>query len=612
MSQDVARGSLAARHAAAETAWEGGSPEASEPEPRAWTSGSWSLEVRGDELADLAFDGTVVLRGIKAVIRDRDWGTVPSQTVALTIAPDGESLEVELRFSGRGGEFSGMLRAEVTDGALRVTTELHALAPFERNRAGIVVLLPAETAGSALGVRHADGSSEQTFLPDTIAPHQPAVDIAALDWTHDGIRSALAFEGDAFEMEDQRNWTDASFKVYSTPLSLPFPVALAAGATVAQGLELRAERVAPAVEDLVPAAVVLRAAGRDVPHIGTSASTGPDPIRTPVTDPGTLLVELDPAAANWRPLLIRAAIEAGTAVLDVRLISDDPALIAAAIDELAPLAPARLGVFSPLTHVTEEAGWRALTTAVASAGLDTELVGGTRAHFTELNRNHGRLPADLPALSYSSTPQMHARERAQLVQSIAMQRLTARDAVRIAAGRPVHVGPVTLRPRFNAVATTPPPVEPDDLAHGSGPAHLDGATDPRQSSPALAAWLVASAAASAISGVASISFFEASGARGIDGHPVAEAFAWLRELSGHPLLEIDPATPPPPGVWMLAAEVPADSDPEPGSVPATAATPVALIANLNSEPASLSVTVGERTVDVALEPLTARHVPLGS
>jgi len=526
--------------------------------------------------------------------------------VAVMVGAAGDSLEVELRFSGRGGEFSGALRVEASGGILRVTTELHALVPFERNRAGLVVLLPAESAGSALDVRHTDGSTERTSLPDTIAPHQPAVDIAALDWTHDGIRSELSFAGDTFEMEDQRNWTDASFKVYSTPLSLPFPVALAAGATVTQAIELHAERLAAAAaESPHPAAVVLRASGRTVPTIGTSASTGPDPIEAPGIDPGTVLVELDLAAANWRPLLIRAATEAGTAALDVRLISDDPALIAAAIDELAPLAPARLGVFSPVTHVTEEAGWRALTTAAATAGLDAELVGGTRAHFTELNRNHERLPAGVPALTFSSTPQMHARERAQLIESIAVQRLTARDAVQIAAGRPVHLGPVTLRPRFNAVATTSSAPEPDDLTHGSGPAHLEGATDPRQSSAALAAWLIASAAASSIAGIASISFFELSGSRGITGQPAAEAFAWLRELSGHPLLEADPATPPPAGVWMLAADVSADAHADAHD----AATPVALVANLNSELTSVTLTFGSRTVDVTLEPLAARRIP---
>ena len=38
----------------------------------------------------------------------------------------------------------------------------------------------------------------------------------------------VAFDGDIFEMEDQRNWTDASYKIYSTPLRLPFPCRCAA------------------------------------------------------------------------------------------------------------------------------------------------------------------------------------------------------------------------------------------------------------------------------------------------------------------------------------------------------------------------------------------------
>ena len=38
-------------------------------------------------------------------------------------------------------------------------------------------------------------------------------------------------EGDTFEMEDQRNWTDASYKTYVRPLALPWPYTLAGGAS---------------------------------------------------------------------------------------------------------------------------------------------------------------------------------------------------------------------------------------------------------------------------------------------------------------------------------------------------------------------------------------------
>ena len=39
----------------------------------------------------------------------------------------------------------------------------------------------------------------------------------------EGARLSLRLEGDLFETEDQRNWTDDSFKTYSTPLSLGTP-----------------------------------------------------------------------------------------------------------------------------------------------------------------------------------------------------------------------------------------------------------------------------------------------------------------------------------------------------------------------------------------------------
>lgn len=41
-----------------------------------------------------------------------------------------------------------------------------------------------------------------------------------------------------FETEDQRNWTDASFKTYGTPLDRPFPVAVSPGEEVHQRVRL--------------------------------------------------------------------------------------------------------------------------------------------------------------------------------------------------------------------------------------------------------------------------------------------------------------------------------------------------------------------------------------
>ncbi len=80
---------------------------------------------------------------------------------------------------------------------------------------------------------------------------QPFLNIRAL--THDvvlqgvpGLKAAVRMEGDTFEMEDHRNWTDASFKTYVRPLARPWPYVLEAGQTVRQQVSLTLVGTAPA------------------------------------------------------------------------------------------------------------------------------------------------------------------------------------------------------------------------------------------------------------------------------------------------------------------------------------------------------------------------------
>ncbi|QKJ20635.1 hypothetical protein [Microbacterium hominis] len=525
---------------------------------RARSSGPWSLDLRDDEIADLAYDGVPVLRSIRAVVRDRDWAA--AALVVDRVRETDATLTLHVRSQGLGSSFAGVVRVEARADGLVVLCDLESADEFWTNRTGLVVLHPPQTAGAAVEVTHSDGERVASTLPVEISPHQPVFDIAALAWEHGGLAVSVAFAGDVFEMEDQRNWTDASFKTYSRPLALPFPYRVAPGERVRQSITVRAEHV-----DAAPAA----SADRDVitlspagafPEVAVGASTAPDPAPadwTPVTD--TVLVELDLASTNWRAALARAA--ASGLRLDVRLTLDArrPEAVAEAAEALSGLPVVRVAAFQPAghpaEHVTDAAAASALRAALADAGLNVPVIGGARSHFTELNREADRVPGDLDAIAVAMTPLFHARGTEQLIESIAMQRLVARQTVAFAAGRPVHVGPVCLRPRFNNVATGPQPGPTrDDLSEGYGAA-FTGAADPRQSAPELAAWVIASAAALGVPGVASLAYFEEWGPRGIhsdDGaaYAAAAAVAALAALSGAELLTGDS----PDGlVWAIGA-----------------------------------------------------------
>jgi D-apionolactonase len=110
---------------------------------------------------------------------------------------------------------------------------------FITNRAGFVVLHPAALAGQRLKVSHVDGRESDARFPRVISPSQPVFDIRAL--SHEvasGLWATCRMKGDAFEMEDQRNWTDASYKTYVRPLALPWGYTLAKGSRHDQSVQL--------------------------------------------------------------------------------------------------------------------------------------------------------------------------------------------------------------------------------------------------------------------------------------------------------------------------------------------------------------------------------------
>src|SRR5690606_6823200 len=88
---------------------------------------------------------------------------------------------------------------------------------------------PRHLKGSSVEVTNSDGKSVKAMFSRLISPHQVLIDIRALKHNIGSKEVSITFEGDVFETEDQRNWMDASYKTYSTPLSIPFPVTVKVG-----------------------------------------------------------------------------------------------------------------------------------------------------------------------------------------------------------------------------------------------------------------------------------------------------------------------------------------------------------------------------------------------
>ncbi|MCJ1705297.1 MULTISPECIES: hypothetical protein [unclassified Rathayibacter] len=523
-----------------------------ERDERAVRCGPWSLRFSDGRLDDLRFGTARILRGVRFVVRDEDWGTFATVRAALEI--EGGTLVVEGESAQGEARVTWTLRADFSGNSLTIALEARASTPFLRNRLGLIVLHGTESAGATVEARHPGGTTDRLAFPERIAPHQPAQDLAGLAWTADGVPVELTLEGDVFETEDQRNWTDASFKTYSTPLSLPFPVPVAAGEIVRQSLRIDCGGAPPTVtRESIASPSVLRTgrAGYPLPEIRTSAASASTGLRPDVRPALDLLVECDVRWTGWRRALQRALEDAGGRPVDLRVVASGPEDVRTVLDELGDAPLARLGVFAAQGHRSTPELLEAARRAAAERGA--EVVGGVRSHFTELNRGADALANGEASLAFSITPFMHDRSGHQLVESLGVQRTVVRDAAAIADGRRLHIGPVTLGARMNAVSTSPfDPGAADIDGSGYGPEIVPGATDERQHAPEFAAWVVGSVGALAVPGVASLAYFEQWGPRGVVTAAGVTAagtvLQWAAALTGSPRLDADA-----PGLVALGA-----------------------------------------------------------
>lgn len=509
-------------------------------EPRLLRAGPVTAVLEEGALRDVRIGDTEVVRGVYAAVRDATWGTVAPVLSGSRVEAGEGTFSVRFVAEHREGDIDFVWEATIEgshDGTVRFVMDGVARGDFLRSRIGFCVLHPMELAGLPVEVTTPDGVVRGAF-PERISAHQPFCDIVALRHAAGAaVEVELAFEGDLFEMEDQRNWTDASYKTYCTPLHLPWPVAVHAGDRVRQAVVLRVRGEGRA--QLRPAARAMRDAHRvqvgeqavgPLPPLGLGAAsdgrslTPAEAQRLREVSPAHLRVELDLTNGRWGTRLEAAARDAEALdcalELEVRCGPQGEGL-----DELAGALGERVTrvfCFDASTHATTEP-----IAAAARRLLDGVAIGGgTRGHFAELNRADPPLGL-LDVVGYSITPQVHAFDTRSIIETLPAQAVTVDDA-RALTGLPVAVGPVTLLPRFNAAVAGPRPPPPPD---------------PRQASGFGAAWTVGSIAALASARADALTYYETVGGRGLldgdDVFPVFGVFADLAPFAGGAVLPVD-------------------------------------------------------------------------
>ena len=507
-------------------------------EPRLLRAGPLTVLVDGRDLRYVRLGEQELVRRIYVAVRDHNWDTIPGEPANVRIDAADDHFHVRFDVRHQQGPVDFAWRGEIAgsaEGTITYTMEGAAGSEFRYNRIGFCILHPPdECAGRPYRGRTPDGPIAGT-LPLRIGPQRivdgtilalfPAVESLAID-LEPGVTVRFDFEGDLFEMEDQRNWTDASFKTYCAPLALPWPKQARAGQTIRQRVTVCVEG-APGTTASVPKQTGYRSTplrltlgeplAQRLPCIGLGMASHGQALsareieRLRALSLDHLRVDLrrqEPGCAGELERAIQTCRSLGCS-LELALFMtgawEDELRVLASL--LAPRPPiARILAFHAGRDPVDAPWMRAVRERLRELAPGAPVAGGTNVYFCELNRNPPPTEA-LDAVVYSLNPQVHAFDELSMVESVAAQAETVTSARALCRDLPVVVSPVTLKPRFNPNATEPEPAPPPD--------QLPPPVDPRQMSLFGAAWTLGSLKYLAESGAASITYYETTGWRGV-------------------------------------------------------------------------------------------------
>jgi hypothetical protein len=358
--------------------------------------GAWSflVEVETGFVREVCYGGERLAVAIYSAVRAPDWGTYP---VALSDLRWGETW-CSWWSQAEGAPFGWKTEVKVDGDGFQMSIDGAPSETFQTCRTGLCLLHPLSVCGTEVMVRHVDGSEERSAFPTLVAPHQPFMEMAGLRYTApSGVTVDIALEGEVFETEDQRNWSDASFKTYCHRLGDGRPYTIEAGQRVRQEVRIRCQGEptvsAPSgeAEATLPALSVW--------------------LDTPTVDALLALREAGASrVATDAPDVLSLAAEAGVAV-DLRLPLDTLA-------RLKPLAAPAEG--STLWLVSDRWGAEAQE-AVRRLRQEWQPLGwelgyGSSANFAELNRS--RPPRGMfHWLATAANPQVHTFDAWSILQN---------------------------------------------------------------------------------------------------------------------------------------------------------------------------------------------------
>ena len=486
-------------------------------------AGPVSLVRQGARFGPICVHGHEVWHGVEFLLRDAGWGT--PETVLdeekLQIDAEGFVLDLKAHIPCSADDISGDWGPEArlsldmhvrgdAQGQLHFSVQATPSHELRVNRCGWVLMHSLSLAGCAVQVFHVDGRVTSSQFPQEVPAWPPFTNVNGIRHEYaPGCWAQAELTGEDYEVEDQRNNADASFKTYSRSNWMPRPYVLHQHQSWRREVHLRLENVAA----VLPPRPDLNIPPNSVIEITKPDVAGRMRLGLAITPTAThqSSAELMKLLTRWRPDFLhltlwtysdinavawpqlRCMLDAASAQLRIDLCvhgdwSADDAVAAQQLAQAMAQSDVRPSEVAALPCGEHAVACLRGLFPWASVG------GGTPHFFAQLNRLERSGGEDF--MAFTVCPIVHSADDTTVMRGLQSLPSMLATARRRHPGREWHLGPSGLGARASPLGRQP-------VSDGLRRVPL-ASIDPRSRGLFGAAWLIGHMAGAAQAGVSAL------------------------------------------------------------------------------------------------------------
>lgn len=404
----------------------------------------FTLDIARAAIRNVTYQGAQIIDLLYTAIRPWDWSTLDPEEHNESVEISGENCIVTISDRINSALYGKLVLTLQPNGKFTINYQLTGLDTFEINRWGVCFCLHT---GDWMGSTVSAGGDSYELLKD-ISPQR------VIDGVTQGLFPAskdmhfiapdkrslkVVSTGKVLEAEDQRNWTDNTYKIYSGSLAEPRPFVIEKGMVWEQLVVFEVTAPVGAAPD---GTKIIAKEIPSLPRIGMQFNTEPL-LPNDDLEKALFILDIDHIRINEEALTaqkIATVSKSGLALEAALLSSNGGDLLAREVEHLSARIPAgsRLLVHRQAREIVQEQDLPKNTSL-------NSYIPGTDAYLVDLHRNKYHFGN---AVSYSMAPTVHSTDPETIFKTLYTQKESIEFAQKYLAPQ-VSISPITFSTRGN-------------------------------------------------------------------------------------------------------------------------------------------------------------------